>query len=263
VESINIKKIIIQLFGLFLLALALRLFQLYLIRNNPVFLNLLLDSRHYAEWARIITEKDWLSKGYPFMSPGYPYFLALIYLIFGHSIHVVAGIQLILGSIGCVLVYFIAQKVFANSGYRTNTGAKGLILSPKDIHLLGILSAGIAVLYGISIFYEGMLLKGALLSFCNLLLLLFLLYGCDKSSSIYLLVAGFLLGLSFFLRPNILLFIPFVLVWLWKSSAQAHIKKKLSLITCFCSGILIISILFGTRNYLINNELVLTSGHGG
>jgi hypothetical protein len=159
VESINRKHIFIQLFGLFLFALALRLLHLYLIRNNPVFLNLLLDSQHYDEWARIITEKDWLSKNFPFMSPGYPYFLALIYLIFGHSIHVVAVIQSVIGSINCVLIYFIAQKVFSSSGYGTNAGDKELILSPKHIHLLGILSAGIAVLYGISIFYEGMLLQ--------------------------------------------------------------------------------------------------------
>lgn len=116
----NKKKLYILMLGIFLFALLIRLVHLLLIKNNPLFLNLLLDAKEYDSWAKDILEKDWLSKSHDFMSPAYPYFLSLIYLIFGHNITIAALIQFIIGSINCVLIFLITHKIFDYSKYDNN-----------------------------------------------------------------------------------------------------------------------------------------------
>lgn len=255
----NKKKLYLLMLGIFLLAFLIRIVHLLLIKNNPLFLNLLLDAKEYDEWAKDILENDWLSRSHDFMSPAYPYFLSLIYLIFGHSIIIAALIQIVLGSINCVLIFLITLKIFNYSELNSSS------VTPlhKNAVLIGTVAAVMAALYGISIFYEAMLLKVVLINFLNLLMILMLLYGIEKISFKYFLFAGMFLGLSLFLRPNIYLFVPFVLFWLWTLREQINFKRVIYYFIAFCAGFVIISSFFWARNYSINHELVLTSGHGG
>jgi hypothetical protein len=75
-----------QLLALLLVvALLVRLMSLWIAaaRASPLFLQLGVDGRMYHEWALRIAGGQ-LSFGEPFyLSPGYPYFLALVYAILG------------------------------------------------------------------------------------------------------------------------------------------------------------------------------------
>jgi len=252
------KKTYIVIAIIFVFALLLRLVHLFLIKDNPLFLNLLLDAKEYDHWAKSILEKDWLSRDFDFMSPAYPYFLSLIYLIFGYNISAVALIQVLMGSANCVIIFLIAEKVFTNENNESR-----IKLTSKNINFIGVLASALAALYGISIFYECMLLKVALINFCNLVMLLMLIYGVEKSSYKYFVFAGIFLGISLFLRPNVLLFIPVIIFWLFTQHKKNGLKSTFTKITLFCVGVLLVSSLFWIRNYTLNHELVLTSGHSG
>ncbi len=257
------KKLILILSTIFLLALIIRIIHFLLIKNSPLFLNPILDAKQYDDWAGEILDKDWLSRSFDFMSPAYPYFLSVIYFIFGHSIPAVAMMQFLIGSVNCSLIYILVKKVFSISGFESHNKFQKFILSGKSIDFIGIVAAAISVCYGISIFYEGLLLKVALINFCNLMLLLLLIQGLEKKSAKHYFFAGLFLGLSAYLRPNILLFVPFMLLWFILSSIPFRIKHLVSFTAWLFFGYLIIFIPFAIRNYTINNEIVLTSGHGG
>ena len=260
-DKIKNNRTIIIGISIFLFALIIRLIHLFLIRHNPLFLHPILDAIQYDQWAKEILEKDWLSRDFDFMSPGYPYFLAFIYFVFGYSVVAVSIIQFIIGSLNCVLIYLLARKVFSNFSFNRF----GIKIEPtnKNIDFISILSGLLAVFYGISIFYEGLLLKAVLINFCNILVLLFLLKALENYSYKYFFFAGLILSYSSYLRPNVLIFIPFIFIWIWVSLNQIKKTKRFFSILFFTLGVFIVSLLFGIRNYSINNEFVFTSGHGG
>ena len=71
---------------IFLLALGLRLVYLYQARANPFHDGLITDSLFYDAWARQIAAGDWVGQGVFTNTPFYPYFLAVVYRFFGHSL---------------------------------------------------------------------------------------------------------------------------------------------------------------------------------
>jgi len=133
------------LLGLFLLALFLRLIYLGEIRDSPFFENLILDPLAYDTWAQQISRGDWVGSKIFYQSPLYPYFLAIIYRLFGHNLFTVRVIQFIIGSLNCILIYLIGKKAF----------------SPR----VGLLAALMAIFYNAYIFYEGDISK-TFLSVC-------------------------------------------------------------------------------------------------
>ena len=72
------------------------------------------DSYHYNAYAmNLIKSRTYVDDNgnYSFRAPGYPFFLAIVYTIFGHSYEVVKIIQIIISAAICVIIYFIALEV--------------------------------------------------------------------------------------------------------------------------------------------------------
>jgi len=261
---------------IFVTAMVIRFVYFAQIKNDFFFQTPYMDAQYYDDWAReIVSSGDWLSRsrGVFVMSPGYSYFLAVIYWLFGINISLVVVVQMLLGSISCVLVFLIARKA---ATFRLDSfGENG---NNKSVDIPATISAFLAAAYGISLFYEGLLVKAALINFINLLMLYFLILGTEKNKWTYFLSAGLCLGYSAHLRPNVLVLIPFVLVFQFlgernrkevlpgASSQLNHWKKQvfiLGRLVPFLLGILIFLVAGGLRNYIVGRQFVMTTAHGG
>jgi tetratricopeptide (TPR) repeat protein len=195
------------------------------------------DAQFYDAWARSIAAGNFIGDKVFLMNPGYPYILGLIYTVFGHSILSVIILQFFIGTLNCALIYKIAEKIFN-----------------KPVALISGLAASV---YGISLLYEGFLLTAAFIVFFNLLATLFLLKTVDKPSFLYYFLAGIFLGISAVLRPNILLVVPVLLVWLFFRN------RRLSSFSGILLPIFIILFSVALRNYLVGHRFVLTTMSAG
>ena len=99
--------------------------------------------------------------------------------------------------------------------------------------------------------------------FLDLLLVLLLLGAGIKLKKRCWFLAGIVLGLSAITRPNILIFVPFVLLWigweLWRENKNRIIGSGLF----FLLGIILIISPVTLRNWIVGKDLVFISSQGG
>src|SRR5436190_20533470 len=98
----------------FAVALLVRLLYIWQIRPSPFFDTLLGDARAYDEWAQRIAGGDWIGRDVFYQASLYPYFLGLLYTMFGHDLMAVRIAQAILGSSACVLLALTARALFSD-----------------------------------------------------------------------------------------------------------------------------------------------------
>ena len=93
-------------------AFLLRLVHLLQLRQaDPLFLSPQMDSLYHHQWALAIAAgREFIADAY-FRAPLYPYFLGLLYEIFGANLMVVRIIQSFIGSAACGLVYLLARQL--------------------------------------------------------------------------------------------------------------------------------------------------------
>ncbi len=246
------RKELYFILGLFVLAFSIRFVYLNQMRSSPLFDVPLLDAAYHDEWAQAIVRGVDFEKGVFFRAPLYPYFLALIYKMFGHSLHAARFVQFLIGSLGCVLVYLIGKKIF----------------NPTVGRIAGV----IASFYGILIYFEGELLLEGLSVFLNLLLVLAVILAKAKPSYGRWLLCGVLLGLSALCRPNVLLVGVAFLFWMsyhFASSPepserrnQAY-RRSLFYGLCFALGAILVISPVTARNYFKGHDLVLIASQDG
>ena len=229
--------------GLFLLAFVIRLIYLNQIASSPDFDTPQRDLLWHHNWAKEIAKGDWIDKEVFFRAPLYPYFLAIVYAIFGESFYIARLIQILIGSLSCVLIYLLGKKLF----HRT----------------VGIIASVIACFYAPLIHFDAQLELPVLEVFLDLWVFLLLVDAGAKLKKRWWLLAGIVFGLSAIARPNILMFIPFVLLWicirLWKENRN---KIMVSSLVFLLGTILIISPVT-IRNWVVGKDFVLISSQGG
>lgn len=178
--------------------------------------------------------------------PLYPFFLALIYKLFGAgktAIIVIRLVQSFLGVLTCLLVYLIATRIFNQK--------------------IGILSSLIVAVHPAIIAYTGLHLTETLFTF---LLSLFILYFI-KSYFVYSISTKdtFLCGLFWSLtvldREELLLFPPFIILGLFWIGKGFKGVAKYAIV--FLAGALIILSPWITRNYINFHEFVPVTKGGG
>ena len=159
------------------LALAVRCFYLWQIRNAPFFDLRLGDGEAYHLWARRIAAGDWLGHGVFYQAPLYPYFLALIYRLFDDSIMTVRLAQAFLSAASCALLAAAGVAMF---------GRRGAL-------------AGVALaVYPPAIFLDALIDKSCLMTFLLTALLVIVAWR-------RWLAAGIVLGLLGLTRENALI----------------------------------------------------------
>jgi 4-amino-4-deoxy-L-arabinose transferase-like glycosyltransferase len=232
-------------FGIGALALCLRLVHLFLSKENDPFFELpSVDPKVYHDWALEIANGNIVGDEVFFLSPLYPYFLGAIYSVFGPGFVVSRIIQALLGSISCVMVYYLGKQLFGRR--------------------VGFVAGMFAALYIMSIFYEGLFLVAAIQTPLNLLALIALLRCREKPSPARWLTSGICLGISALARPNVLLFAGFVLLWLY-FEFRDRLNKKQMLVSgfVFSCGIGLMVFPITIRNFIVSDDLVLVSAQSG
>lgn len=173
--------------------------------------------------------------------PLYPIFLAIIYLIFGHYYTVAIIIQLLMYSVGTLLVYAIGKDIYNKN--------------------VGIIASGIFSLYPHYIYYSSQLLTENLTTFLLLLSVFYLIRTNKRGSLLNLVLSGIFIGLTILCRSSWLLF-PFGL-FCWLFFLRIDIKEiiKRYLIILIIS-MAIVSPWF-IRNYIVFNAFPVLQTTGG
>lgn len=198
-----------------------------------------LDGNSYDRWAQSIASGHWLRQAAFYQSPLYPYLLALIYMVFGHSLAVVGYLQGLLGALTCALVARTAEVAF---GKRAG------------------LFAGLLMCFDrVLIFYVAPVIKETLGVF---LLSAFVYYvftrEIDKKwrSGIF---AGLLLGAAVLVRSNLLLLPLGLLLWdLWARRGFSWRKYSALLVG---AGLAILPVTL--HNWIVSDDFVPVVYSGG
>lgn len=230
--------------AIIVLALSLRVIYLVQTKDNPLFkpVDTGLDPSLYHKRAQLIAQGTNLAPDFIYGMPLYPYFLSLIYNLLGENIFAARLIQMLLGSLSCLIIYFIGKQAFNRR--------------------VGLIAMFLSALYGMFIFYEGMLLGTALAILFNCLIMV-LLFSIQKQTNLKKwLLLGLLVGISGLNRASIFLFIPFILVW-FSLTAKEIFRKKLFSIVIFCLTVLLVIAPITVRNYLIAKDFIPISAHSG
>ena len=138
--------------------------------DNPDFTWPMVDGSYHNYWARSLVSGNWTLPPYTedpqindspyFRPPGYPYFLALVYLLTGSSYVGVRIVQMGLGLIGCALGYLLVRDLFGRG--------------------VALICATLMSTYWAFIYFEGELLAPVLLVLLSLLLFNALSRWSDK-----------------------------------------------------------------------------------
>lgn len=174
--------------------------------------------------------------------PFYPFFLSLIYRIFGHSYLAVRIIQSIIGALICIFIYLTAKKVCSARA--------------------GLWSAFISVVYPPFIKSSEILLTELFYTFLLVLIIFYLLEIQEGAGLKKCAILGLLLGVSLLTRPVMLLFPFFIIpVFIYSNREDfSRILKKYSVVLLFFGMIVLPWV---ARNYIIYHKVVLVSTHGG
>ena len=240
--------------GILVLGFLLRAFYLNEVTHNPDFSSPILDASFHDYWAKGLATGKWvvpqfyndpLIQSIPYQkSPGYPYFLAFIYWLFGSNYLAVRIVQMGIGLVNCILAFFLGRKLFGST--------VGLVLS------------AFMSFYWIFIYFESELYPPVLLVFLSLLLIYVLFLWTEKTGALRCALGGFVLGLFALVRSNILLFWPVAVAWLaWILYRRSDLNKLLLNLSAFIIGTALAISPVTVRNYVVANEFALISTNGG
>jgi 4-amino-4-deoxy-L-arabinose transferase-like glycosyltransferase len=227
----------------FALALGLRWAYWLQVHNELWFINPIIDSEHYHQWAQAIGRGDWLGQGAFEHSPLYAYFLALFYKIIGVNAALAAAFQLGLGACCCGLIYILARRFF----------------SPLTAAMAGMAQA----VYGLAFFHEGTLLTVVLIQVVNLLLLLTTYWASQKPDWKRWAIPGVFLGLSFLARPNIALYLGVLVVWIGLLNFQRGWAWLLKTGVVLSAAFMLVVLPSAARNMIVLHEWMLSVPHAG
>lgn len=207
-------------------ALLVRLAHWWAVRDEPFFAWLAMDSQEYDRWAQGIAAGDWLGSQVFFQAPLYPYFLAVLYSLFGRSLDAVYLAQIALAVAGCWALYRAGREM---GGER-----------------VGLAAAGLAAFYGPFVFHDVHLLKESLAVSATC----FLLWALARRRW---LAAGLLLGVLALLRENALLLLPFL------AAGKGFLRRGALL----AAGLAIALLPVAVRNGIVGGDFLPTTFQGG
>jgi 4-amino-4-deoxy-L-arabinose transferase-like glycosyltransferase len=225
----------------FFLALLQRLFFILSMRNHAygTVSRYIVDSIYYHDWAQALLNGEIQGKEVFFLSPFYPYFLMLIYKIFGVKVIAVQIIQGILGSFNVVLVYLITRKLINDRA--------------------AIVGSIIYLLTGVLLFYTITLLPVELTIFLSLLLIYLLIKLSEHSTVLKTFIIGLGAGILMIARPEFL----FLLILIIPYFIWAVKPKPIFSYFVFSFGALLIFGLVPWHNFRASQEFIPYTIHSG
>jgi 4-amino-4-deoxy-L-arabinose transferase-like glycosyltransferase len=176
-----------------------------------------------------------------YQPPLYPYFMAGVFAVSGRSIDAVRIVQVFLGSIMCLVLFFIGRMCASKRA--------------------GLIAAGLCAVYPALIHYSVQIWSEQLFTFLMIMAVLCLLVSERRSAVPWRIVTGIILGLAALTREvgGLVLF-AFCLYFILRHRSLLISLKKWWLIALFT--FLAISP-WTIRNYLVFEQVVLISTNGG
>jgi tetratricopeptide (TPR) repeat protein len=226
-----------------IVAAGIRLAYWFQFQASPFGPILMVDAEGYHLKALKLLTEGWVGNSAFYQAPLYPYFLAIIYKVFGSSTATVQAIQIVLSAATVWLVYKIGENLFS--------------------HKVALLSSGLCAFYGPFIFYSILILKVTLSLFFSCLFILTLLWACDSFKKKLFFFGGILLGINIALRGNFLLLYPATALWILFYFPNIKTAKKLINLLVFTLGMALCVLPMTLRNNLLSNDLVITSYQAG
>lgn len=228
--------------GVFAFALVLRLVHVWQLRSAPFFDFTMGDAQSYHDWGLEIAGGDWLGQETFYQAPLYPYFLGLVYTLFGPSLLAVRLCQSVLGAASCALLGAAGRRLFSPAA----GVAAGLMLA----------------VYPPALFFDGLIQKTSLGLFllCVLLLLLARLVT-ERGRPRAWLRPGMVLGGLVLTRENALVFALVLLGWLVLSRDAG--RRRFARAGALAAGLALVLLPTAARNQAVGGEFLLTTAQFG
>ncbi len=212
--------------------------------NDPYFSLPTVDPRVYHEWAIRLSNGNWIGTDVFEMSPGYPYFLGVLYWMFGSGFEVSHIANAVLGSIAVAFIWLLGRIVF---GWRE-----------------ALVAATFAALYPMFIYTGGDLLSENLQVTLNAIMLVCLCAGIKRPRWWLFLLAGAMLGLSALCRPNVLLFAPIAVLCIAATRLDGVTWPRIAIRSAIVAIGAVLMVAPATiRNWHVAGDPVLITAHGG
>lgn len=227
-------------------ALALRLAYLWQAGHADAFftsVDRVDDSRFYDMSARAVAGGQLAPAAPYFLAPLYFYVMGALYALVGPHVVGVQILQCVLGAASCVLVQRIGGRVF---GERVG-------------HVAGVLLA----VYGLHVYYSGVILPTVLVTFLNLLFLWLVIDVPERPGRARLLAAGGVLGLAVAAKPNAILMLPAVAGALYFVERAHGVRAWAGRMVVLAAGCAAVMLPFIVHNYAASGEFVFMTTTGG
>ncbi|MBN1526913.1 MAG: tetratricopeptide repeat protein [Candidatus Omnitrophica bacterium] len=232
---------------IFFAAIAVRLLYIHQLKDTYFFAPFKggYDDYIFDNWAREILKGNWLGDGvlYIYRMPLYGYALALLYFIFGHHYLPVYIVQALVGAGTCLVIYAI-----------------GAVLANRAV---GFIAGLFNALYGVFLYYTGMLVGETLSMFVGTLAILFLALFQKYKKSTPVFFAGLSIGIAALARANMLIVAPFILVWICVLSRKDALARLVRHCAAFILGVVIALAPVIIRNYVHEKDIVPVIASGG
>ncbi|MFH2054548.1 MAG: tetratricopeptide repeat protein [bacterium] len=228
---------------IFVVALLARLAYLIDFSASPVSTYFILDPQFYNQAAIDILNGTLTIHQATFKAPLYPYFLAAIYSITGIEPFAARLIQSVMGSLSCVMVFYLALRFYSRG--------------------IAIAAGLIAALYGPFILFDNEILIPTLIVFLDLASFLLLFRYEDNGNRWLLFASGLLLGLSALARPNVLIVLPGIILWLWRYISRRRRRGWLRQAAFYCAGVVVMLVILFARNYAVTGQPHLFGNYSG
>jgi tetratricopeptide (TPR) repeat protein len=223
--------------AIFALALALRLLHLREISlHDPFFALPSTQERLVQQWAIEIASGNWWGEGAFVRAPLYPYFLGLLYSVFGSGIAVAMIANSLIGALSCVLIVAVGRRSFDRRA--------------------ALIAGALFAADSMAIFYAGMLATVNLLVPLVLLLVLAAQRAHEAPSAVRWFGAGVVLGLCALGWQALLLFTPFLLAWP-ALSRSSRVSQRAAWMVLLFAGVVTVILPVSLRNFSPANDFVL------
>lgn len=255
--------------AIFGVALVVRLLHVWLLGRSPWFNALMGDARGYDEWARRLAGGDWIGSEVFYQAPLYPYFIGVVYSVFGHSLAALRVVQAIVGAGSCALLGLAGSRFFSTR--------------------VGAIAGFVLAVYAPAIFFDALIQKSVLdLFFITLALWLTGRLVDRRADRGTWLALGMAMGGMALTRENALVFVGVILVWalvpevrlkpdttndpvrLKPDTTRDHARhdvvsgfSRTTHAAIFIAGLAIVLLPVAVRNYAVGGGFYLTTSQFG
>ncbi|TAK34801.1 MAG: hypothetical protein EPO21_08510 [Chloroflexota bacterium] len=172
--------------------------------------------------------------------PGYPWFLAGVYALFGVNYIAVRAVQLTLLAMVAALVFYMGRRWF---------GSRAAVLGSTLVAMDPLMA-----------YLSGSLLSESLAIFVVAVATCGLIFPTDRPTLVRAAVVGMLWGLAILIRTNVSLILPWLLLWVWMDIKG---RRGLRVGAVLTISAMLTLVPWSVRNYSVFGTPIAISTVGG